>query len=192
VAAEALEEAGGMTCIAAVVEGDRIFMGGDSAAIEGTALTVRADQKVFRNGEFLFGFSGSFRMGQLLRYAFVPPKHARRADVYRYMVTDFVDAIRDTLKKGGTARREHDVEDFDGRFLVGYRGRLFEVSDDYQVAEAVDGFGAIGCGEDLALGALVVTEGMEARKRIRAALEAAERYNSGVRRPFYVQTLELE
>jgi ATP-dependent protease HslVU (ClpYQ) peptidase subunit len=179
-----------VTCIAAVVEGDRIWMGGDSAGSAGNWLTVRADQKVFRNGEFLMGFCGSFRMGQLLRYSLSPPKHARRADVHRYMVTAFVDEVRDTLKKGGFARKEHDVEDIDGSFLVGYRGRLFEIESDYQVAEAVDGFASIGSGSSIAQGALCVTQGMEPRKRVRAALDAAERYSTGVRRPFYVQVLE--
>lgn len=178
-----------MTCIAGVVEGDRVWIGGDSAGIEDMAMTVRADQKVFRNGDFLFGFCGSFRMGQLLRYAFVPPKHPRRMDVHRYLVTVFVDDLRDVLKRGGFARREHEIEEIDGRFLVGYRGRLFQVQEDYQVAEAVDGFAAAGCGADIALGALCVSQGVEPRKRIRAALEAAERYSAGVRRPFYVQTL---
>lgn len=179
-----------MTCIIGVVEGDKVWMGGDSAGITGYGLTVRADQKVFRNGEFLMGFCGSYRMGQILRYAFVPPKHPKRVDVYRYMVTTYVDAVRDALKKGGFARRKEEVEEIDGSFMVGYRGRLFMVEEDYQIAEAVDGFAAIGCGQEIAQGALCVTDGMDPRKRIRAALDAAERYSAGVRRPFTVQMLE--
>lgn len=180
-----------MTCIAAVVEGDRIFMGGDSAGVDDDfSLTVRADQKVFRNGDFLFGFAGSFRMGQLLHYAFIPPKHPRRQDVYQYMVLDFVDAVRDCMKKGGLAHKHNDVESFEGGFLVGYRGRLFLVDGDYQTGEAVDGFASIGLGASVAQGALYVTEGVEPRKRVRSALEAAERYSAGVRRPFYVQRLD--
>ena len=179
-----------MTCIAAVVEGDRVFMGGDSAASDGCDLVVRADQKVFRNGPMLMGFAGSFRMGQLLRYSFTPPKHARRKDVHRYMVTDFVDAVRDCLKKGGFAQRLNEVEAIDGLFVVGYLGRLFTVDTDYQVGEAMDGFAAVGSGSSIASGALYVTSGVSARKRIRNALEAAERYSAGVRRPFYVQSIE--
>jgi ATP-dependent protease HslVU (ClpYQ) peptidase subunit len=181
-----------VTCIAGVVEGDRIFIGGDSAGVAGYALTVRADQKVFRNGDFLFGFCGSFRMGQLLRYAFTPPKHTRRTDLHRYMVTSFIDAVREVLKKGGVAEKEKEVEAIDGSFMVGYRGRLFTIEADYQVGEAVDGFAAIGCGAEIAQGALFVTEGagVDGKKRVRQALEAAERYSAGVRRPFYVQMLE--
>jgi ATP-dependent protease HslVU (ClpYQ) peptidase subunit len=178
-----------VTCIVAVVEGDSIWMGGDSAGSAGNWLTIRADQKVFRNGEFIMGFCGSYRMGQLLRYAFVPPKQPRRADVHRYMVTTFVDEVRDTLKKGGFARKKDDVEEIDGAFLVGYRGRLFEIECDYQVGEAVDGFAATGSGASIAQGALCVTQGMDPRKRLRVALDAAERYSTGVRRPFYVQVM---
>lgn len=182
-----------MTCIAGVVEGDRVFIGGDSAGVvaDDFSLTVRADQKVFRNGDFIFGFCGSFRLGQLLRYAFTPPKRNRR-DVHRYMVTTFIDAVRETLKRGGLAKKEHDVEDIDGSFLVGYRGRLFIIDGDYQVGEAVDGFAAIGCGGAIAQGALFVTDGADPKRRVRRALEAAERYSGGVRRPFYIQELATD
>lgn len=180
-----------MTCIAGVVEGARVLIGGDSGAIDGEyALTVRADQKVFRNGEFLFGFCGSWRMGQLLRYAFTPPKQPRRQDTYRYMVTTFVDAVRDCLKKGGHARKEHDEEAFAGLFMVGYRGRIFTIDSDYQVCESVDGFAAIGVGAPIACGALFANDGrMHAKQRVRQALEAAERHSVGVRRPFFIQAL---
>ena len=40
--------------------------------------TVEKDEKVFQNGDFLISFTSSFRMGQLLRYAFEPPEY--RAD----------------------------------------------------------------------------------------------------------------
>lgn len=178
-----------MTCIAGVVDGDQVFIGGDSAGLCGYELTVRADQKVFRNGPFLFGFCGSFRMGQLLRYAFVPPKHPRRQDVYRYMVTTFVDAVRDCLKKGGLARKEHEVEEIEGSFLVGYRGRIFSIDTDYQVGESLDGFAALGVGADAARGALFANGRGQAKQRVRQALEAAERFSGGVRRPFFIQVL---
>jgi ATP-dependent protease HslVU (ClpYQ) peptidase subunit len=180
-----------MTCIVGVVEGDRIFMGGDSSATSGNdELSLRADQKVFRTGDFLIGFAGSFRAGQLMRYAFDPPKRPARMDVHRYMVTHFVDAMREALKRGGSAKRDHEEELIPTSILVGYRGRLYQINSDYDVGEAVDAFDAVGSGSQPALGALVVTHGMEPRKRIRGALEAAERFSQSVRRPFYVQALE--
>ena len=50
-----------------------MYIGGDRAGVAGLSLTVRADEKVFQNGEFLMGFTTSFRMGQLLRYSLKPP-----------------------------------------------------------------------------------------------------------------------
>jgi ATP-dependent protease HslVU (ClpYQ) peptidase subunit len=176
-----------MTCIAAVVEGGQVWMGGDSAFSDRSfSLVTRANQKVFRNGAFLIGVCGSARVLDVLRYSFEPPKHARGMDVARYMRTAFVDEVRKSLKAAGAMRKEHELEDVESAFLVGYRGRLFQVEPDFQVGEAIDDFSAIGSGGDVALGALTVTQGTPPRKRVLAALQAAERYNAGVRRPFYV------
>jgi hypothetical protein len=65
-------------------------------------------------------------------------------------------------------------------------GQLFAVYDDYQVGRAADGFAAVGCGDEIALGALYATAGtgLKPRKRVLVALNAAERFNAGVRGPF--------
>jgi ATP-dependent protease HslVU (ClpYQ) peptidase subunit len=181
-----------LTCIVGLVEGNAIWMGGDSASSDRSGdLVIRADQKVFRTGAMLIGFAGSFRVGQVLRYVFEPPKHPRSCECHRYMVAHFVEALRETLKAAGAAVKENNAEWMDGAaFIVGYRGRLFLVDDDFQVAEAVDGFTAVGCGSSYALGALCVSQGVAPRKRLRTALEASERYHAGVRRPFHIQVLE--
>ena len=177
-----------MTCIVGVVHGERVYIGGDSAGVAGYALTVRADEKVFRNGPFLMGFTTSFRMGQLLRFNLKPPEHRKGVEPYEYMVTDFVDAARKCLKKGGYAKKENEVES-GGDFLVGYRGHLFTVESDYQVAEATDGFNAVGCGAALARGALYITAQKKPRERVLLALKAAEHMNAGVRGPFIVEAV---
>ena len=172
-----------MTAIVGLVHEGSVYIGGDSAGVAGMSLTVRADAKVFRNKGYVFGFTSSFRMGQLLRYSLKLPKPRR--DVDAFMSTTFVDALRDCLKAGGWAAKENDREE-GGTFLVGVRGRLFAVYDDYQVAEAADGFAAVGCGHQVALGALYATTGtgLSPRRRVKRALKAAERFNSGVRGPF--------
>jgi len=181
-----------MTAIAGFAHGGKVWIGGDSAGVDGRlALTVRADQKVFTNGDFLFGFSSSFRMGQLLRYAFAPPAPKEGQDLYAYMVTDFVNAVRDCLKNGGFATRKNE-EESGGTFLVGHKGRLFKIDSDYQVAESGDGYDACGCGEDVVRGALCATRtwmAHEAPSRMNLALSAAEQHSAGVRRPFIVESI---
>lgn len=175
-----------MTCIAAVAHKGNVWMGADSAGVAGLALAVRRDPKIYRVGKFLFGFTSSFRMGQLLGYKFTPPAHHSEWDAERYMTTVFIDALRDTLKAGGYARTEHG-EETAGEFLVGYMGRIFRVCSDYQVGENLEPFDAVGCGAALALGALHATRDKPPTERIYAALEAAEAFSAGVRRPFRVE-----
>lgn len=176
-----------MTCIVGLVNNGTVYMGADSAAVSEYDITVRADQKVFINSGFLIGFTTSFRMGQLLRYAFKPPKfHAEDQDLYQYMVTDFIDAVRSCLKKGGFAQVDKD-EETGGCFLVGFRGRLFKIESDYQVGELPDGYDAAGCGQQIALGVLSVTSDMgQPILRVTTALRAAQKFNAGVREPFVV------
>ena len=172
-----------MTAIVGLVHRRVVYIGGDSAGASGWSLTVRADAKVFHNTGYLFGFTTSFRMGQLIRYSLKPPKPT--GEIERFMATKFIDAVRDCLKDGGWARKDSEREE-GGTFLVGVRGRLFTVHDDYQVAEAADGYAAVGCGDELALGALFATAGMRIppERRIETALRAAERFSAGVRGPF--------
>jgi hypothetical protein len=172
-----------MTAIVGTVYNGRVHLGGDSAGVSGWSLTIRADEKVFRNGPYVLGFTDSFRMGQLLRHAFVPPTPT--GDLPKFMATGFIDAVRDTLKAGGFAAKESERE-VGGNFLVGIAGRLFEVYSDYQVAETATGYAATGCGFELALGSLHATDraGFPPRKRLEMALAAAEAFSAGVRGPF--------
>lgn len=177
-----------MTCIVGIVHKKRVFIGGDSAGVGGNySLVVRNDRKVFRNGDFVMGFTSSFRMGQLLAFNFHPPKPRVGVDTMTYMVTDFIDAARARMKEGGYARVKEAVEE-GGTFLVGYAGRLFHISEDFQVGESTHGFDACGCGEDIALGSLRSTRGWKSPKdRLKEALETAQAFSAGVRGPFFFE-----
>lgn len=180
-----------MTCIAGLVHNGAVYLGGDSAGVAGSSLTRRADVKVFRNGDFVFGFTSSFRMGQLLHHAFAPPVPKAGEDLERFMSTRFVDAVRECLKKGGFAREVNDRE-LGGTFLVGYKDRLFCIASDYQVGETLDQYDAVGAGEDIAKGALYVLHGADIHPedKLRIALEAAERWSGAVCAPFHFVSTE--
>jgi hypothetical protein len=176
-------------------------MGGDAAAIASGDITYRRDPKVFENGEFLIGFTSSFRMGQLLRYSFTPPP-IEGEDLYRYMCTHFVDALRECFKQGGYATRDKDAE-AGGCFLVGVRGHLYEIDEDYQVGESLDAWASVGCGYTYAKGALQALDMVRRewwaqgkhtvdnpyeRYMVCSALDAAAQYSTGVCPPFTVLT----
>lgn len=172
-----------MTAIVGLAHHGAVHLGGDSAGVAGWSLTVRADTKVFHNGPYVMGFTSSFRMGQLLRYTLNPPRP--EGGLERFMATTFIDAVRETLKAGGFLRKDSEVES-GGTFLVGVAGRLFMVDSDFQVGEAAAGYAAVGCGHELALGALYATATTRKtpQQRLGIALEAAERFSAGVCGPF--------
>lgn len=177
-----------MTCIVGLVHEGKVSIGADSAGVAGLDLTLRADKKIFVNNGFVFGFTSSFRMGQLLRYAFIPPKRHPDKELFAYMATDFIDGIRACLKAGGFARKDNEVES-GGYFLVGHSGRLFYIEGDYQVGESVNPYAACGCGQSFAVGALYATHGMEPRQRVELALRTAEANSAGVRGPFHIESI---
>jgi hypothetical protein len=176
-----------VTAVAGLVCDGIVWIGADSAGVSGQSVAIRADHKAFRNGPYAFGFTTSFRMGQLLRYRLDAPVPDADVDLHGFMCTTFADAARDCLKAGGWAEKDKERE-AGGNFLVGVHGRLFEVFSDYQVAERQDPFTATGCGENFLLGSLHTTENLDwpPEKRLLAALEAAERYSTGVQGPFRI------
>ena len=181
-----------MTCIVGIADGGAVWIGGDSAGVdERFNLVIRSDPKVFRVGEIVMGFTTSFRMGQLLRYRLKAPEIPPEMDVAEYMATVFIDAVRECLKDGGFAEKTADRER-GGTFLVGIRGRLFKIEDDYQVGESVRGFEACGGGDQVALGSLFTTRsiGDDVRRRITTALESAAAMTAVVQGPFVIVSTE--
>lgn len=176
-----------MTVITAIAQDGIVYMAADSAGVSGYSLIVRRDPKIYSVGSFLFGFTSSFRMGQLLGYKFDPPQHPADVSIERYMNTVFIDALRETLKAGGYARANNG-EETAGTFIVGYRGRIFRVESDYQVGENVAPFDAVGCGAEIALGALHATADLRPEDRLKRAMQAAEMFSAGVRSPFMFRT----
>jgi len=184
-----------MTCIVAVKKNGNIYMGGDSAAISDYDAMSTVNEKVFFLGEMLIGYTYSFRMGQLIQYNLELPEPQKPRpsgfDAYigdedmRYMVSQFIPAVRQCLKDGGYTKIENNTEE-GGQFLVGYRGSIYKIDTDFQVLESTRPFHAIGCGAPYAMGLL---QGIGIKKPNRAvceALQAAGEFSAGVRPPYYV------
>jgi ATP-dependent protease HslVU (ClpYQ) peptidase subunit len=176
-----------MTCIVGLVEKGVVHIGGDSASVSGWTSRITRLPKVFRRGPFLIGYTTSFRMGQLLQHSLVVPTQ-KDTDDMRFMVTTFVECVRQLLKEKGVAKIEANAES-GGQFLVGYRKRLYSVQSDFQVNEMADGFDAVGSGCEYALGALSATQGMKPVLRVRKALAVSAHFNMAVSPPYFVRSL---
>lgn len=175
-----------MSCIAGIEQDGKVFIGGDSAGVAGLDIIVRADEKVFVNNTCLFGFTSSFRMGQILRYQLAVPDRPSTMPDDKFVHTLLIEAIRKVLKDFGYSTVNNNTE-AGGEFLLGYAGRLYDVGSDYQVSRSVEPFAACGCGASYALAVLhTIAPEQDPEYRLTMALEAAEHFSCGVRRPFVI------
>lgn len=178
-----------MTCIVGMIDEDgTVVMGGDSAGVNRSEdLQVRKDPKVFINGQFIIGVCGSWRINQLLRFSTFPVFNPGD-DPVRFLAMEFAPALRAILKD------EKDDEANKPDFLIGFSGRLFHIYTDLQVSEESNPYEAAGTGARFARGALYAlvqaNPDWDTRCWVETALEASERFCSGVCGPFTILRLE--
>jgi ATP-dependent protease HslVU (ClpYQ) peptidase subunit len=177
-----------MTCIVGLVHRGTVYVGGDSASVQGWTSRITRLPKVFRKGPFLIGYTTSFRMGQLLQYGLELRAQRDEEDVMKYMVTEVAERVRALLKERGVAKVEANAES-GGQFLIGYRSRLFSVQQDFQVNEMDDGYDAVGSGAEYALGAIRAMSRAAPVARLKRALEISAHFNMGVSGPFVVRSI---
>jgi len=182
-----------VTCIAAVKgEDGSVYIAGDSAGTAPSGFqTIRADEKVFGVPSAIFGFAGSFRVSNLMRYSFAMPAHPLGQSTDAFMRTTFIESVRELVLTKGASTVQAGGHFLDASFLVAYDGRIFEVQADFHVGESADSFAAVGSGNLPALGSLMSTENLELspQERLSLAMKAAARYNNAVREPFKMARL---
>lgn len=184
-----------MTCIVGYIDPlDRsVFLGADSAGVESGEIRSRADEKLFEilcgSEPMAIGFAGSFRVGQVVRYNFEAPAYEGGC-VDEYMHVQFIPALRECYGAHGVLEVEKNVET-GGTIMVAFRGRLFVIYRDFQIAELLDDYEAIGCGSRYALGALhaIRDREMDPIARLEHALGAAAYFSTGVAGPFIYKRL---
>jgi len=187
-----------MTCIVGLTHAGGVTLGADSQVTTGWVHAPLADSqgKIFRVGKMLIGGTGTLRQLQLAQYALALPEHPSDMACMTYLVTRFVDAMRDCLKNGGHATKDKDQESTPGALLIAYYGRLFNLASDYAVQETADSYYAVGSGQEVALGSLHTSarmgELLSPEKRVTWALEAAATFSNGVGGPFVIETLANE
>jgi ATP-dependent protease HslVU (ClpYQ) peptidase subunit len=175
-----------MTCIVAVKHDQNIFMGGDRCLsdYESSFYMPTTDPKIFKKDNMIIGYAGSVRMGKVIKYDFEPPKSNTR-DLDKYMNIDFISALRECLEKNNLKLDTSSPERNDmSELIIGIKGRIFIVEDDWQVTEYIHDYLAIGSGSPYALGSLYSTTDLPPNERVQKALEAADQFSITVCQPF--------
>lgn len=182
-----------MTCIVGLVDekNKRVVIGADSASVgSNTIYQIKDGIKLFKRGTFLFGCAGDFRLMQIIKYSLVLPK-IKHKDILQYLVTDFASALMETYEKSGSLIKYDDGQRKGSAVLIGYKNRLFEMDFDFHFSESLSGINAIGCGSEFAYGAMDVLKDIKdltSDEKVLKALEASEKYSTGVVRPFVIDS----
>jgi ATP-dependent protease HslVU (ClpYQ) peptidase subunit len=163
-----------MTVIASIVENGNIWMASDQQS-SGFVKFIQESHKVFRNGDFLIGVSGTVRITNLLRHSFEPPKRHPDVDIDKFMATEFVNAMRLCLQNGGQLENSKGVESAWHSIVVGHHGKIFIVDCDFAVVKSNAPWMATGSGGTVALGSLWATSTLDwtPEQRLENAVQAA-------------------
>jgi hypothetical protein len=183
-----------MTCIVGLKHNNKIYIGGDSLGINDKyQKTIRLDEKVFIKNDMIFGFTHSFRMGQIIRYAFDIPQRMVSLTDMDYLVGHFIPALMQAYEEHGFLKKADDSESEGGTFILGYNGTLYCIEDDFQVGIPKLPYIAVGAGEDVAMGSMFTTGKLDKKvtpeKRISLALDAATEHSAAVSPPYVILSI---
>lgn len=186
-----------MTCVVGLLCDNRVIFGADSAGTREDTLDQHRyrTSKSFTNGPYVFGCAGSFRMMQIVEHCFEPPE-PEWDRLERFMAREFPAALRESMKEHGWLEQldERDMAT-GGELLVSVGGRMFLVQQDFSAIEPDRDYHAIGCGGPFALGSLHATAALDppldAKERVRLALESAQEFSAAVREPFFIEEYDV-
>lgn len=156
-----------MTCIVGISDGKNVYMGGERSASDDSLILSTSRPKVGVRGDWIYGFAGSYGTGQLIEFINLP-KVLKANDPYELLRLSIVEELKRLYESSG---RDHEDNSTD--WLIGCKGRLFELSSgDWGVVEIDET--AIGSGTSIALGSLYTSKEIEnPHIRITYALNAA-------------------
>jgi ATP-dependent protease HslVU (ClpYQ) peptidase subunit len=168
-----------MTCVVGVKENNNVWIGADKSSVAGYLMRSTNIDKVFRKGEYVIGYTTSFRMGQLLQHVINLPEPPEKIDV-GFMVLEFVENIRKGFKEYGYSKIDNN-EETGGTFIVGVKNQLFQIDDDYQVNYSDDNYLSCGAGVYYALSSMEALKSvLPPEERIKESIRIAGKFCTSV------------
>lgn len=154
----------------------KAYIGGDTQGSSSSIKMDRKDIKVFEKEGILFGFTTSYRMGQLIKYSLNIPRILSKEDEHEYMVARFIPELIKLYDESKYLQKDHQGQAQGGIFIAIVNDRLFEIESDFQVNEPNYDYTSVGCGFKLCLGSLFTTykmKNMTVKEKVELALESA-------------------
>lgn len=137
-----------MTSIVAISTPKGVYLGGDLAGSNGHTIGTTTQSKVCAKEDFLIGYTGSFRAGQIVEHGWYPPARVEGISDYIYLVLAVIPSMMECLTENGYGG--HDGEEVrGGNFVLVYRGHIYEVQTDYSIIEWDQPVVCVGSGGDV-------------------------------------------
>jgi ATP-dependent protease HslVU (ClpYQ) peptidase subunit len=175
-----------MTCIIAWIDKDKgAIVAGDRRGSDGWTGSKYKAPKVFKNNDFIMGYTTSFRMGQLLEHTWEPPKRMENETDQHYVYVTVVNSFRELFNKNGFGNKDNG-EETGGNFIMAYKGKLYEVQPDYSIIEDENDILSVGCGENIAFGTLaaILQYEKDYKKVLTKTYEIVSHYSEAVSKEF--------
>jgi len=186
-----------LTCIVSYTDNNKMYLACDNYTQMGERVYRKTLPKVYEKGDLLIGGAGNVSNLQAVFYftdfTRDETKEDDKRDDFHYILFDVVEEMRLALKSRGLIRFEDGVEVYDASFLVGYKGKFYNIGPDFSVMESVEPYDSVGTGKMVALGSLYTTNyfDLPVERKIEFALEAASVHHSDVEPPFEIISKEV-
>lgn len=158
-----------MTCIVGIEKNGKVYLGGDIQGTGGNNKIVHTQPKVFNKAGVIFGYTTSYRFGQIIEHLMQDPVVPEdNESIYRWIITTLAPSIKSTLKDNGYERG--------GTCLIGVKDQLWEFQDDYSILRSVSGIASCGSGCEYAMGSMltsVATGNQTPKQMIKQAINIA-------------------
>lgn len=171
-----------MTCIVAITDDDYVYIGGERAAADTSTIVSMTTPKIFKKGNWVMGYSGTIGIGQLIEFIDFAEEVE---DPYTYIRLTIVEDMKNAYESFTNPPAERDTT-----WLIGYKNRLFEMSDtDWSVIEVKET--ALGSGGNYALGSLYTSIDKTPIERIVYAVGAAITYSPNCQGPIDILSTDI-
>lgn len=145
-----------MTTVLAIEKAGDVTFASDSQVSVGGMKHPDSFQKVFRNGDVVFGLAGKVRTANILRFMDVPridPK-LKGDEVDRWVTKTLIPAMQTALTDARAVEDDKGELDTSSHVLVAVKGRCYRIGADFSWFRTGTGIYGIGSGSDYAMGAL--------------------------------------
>ena len=131
--------------------------------------------------EMVLGFAGTWAVIQQIMYNLELPEYTGQ-ELMDYIIRDVVPSLRDLADLGETDPLS---------IMIGFRGRLFEVDEQFSVTENFVNYSAIGSGAKHAQASFYALRdsNLSPTEKVTEALECAANFVINVKAPFTYHTI---